>query len=320
LTDQRLWVYSLALSVVIWYENMTTINYVRGFDFKYTNSKLECYWLSLGNFISGVFGLVPLTNSFVTNLQIRSLRALDRLNYVFGLVILLLMPFTFWNIIKYIPVSILPILYSSMLIAEVKLSDFDIIMKINKKKLFYVVLAILLCFYVDIIYAFVFCLVIYHVVYGYSRTSIYYHFDDSNHFFNRVLKFAREHKDSQDEEQTILSNDDTISKLEEDRVRIGSDCIVYSLLGKYSFKYNDFHLGIIQQHDKNNVIVNFEHIFKQDVDFLANYHKLLRKIQKLGKDVYISGINKDDFVSLNQMLKRSFLSRFYLRNRVYYIN
>ena len=318
LLDQRLWIYSFAFALFIWYETMMTINYVRGFEYKYTNSKLECFSLVVGNLVCGVFGLLPLTSSFTTNIQLKGLKSLHRINFLGGLLMLLIVPLSIWGFTQYVPVAILPILYTSMLLVEIKKSDFALFLTYNKTKLFYIMLVPLLCFYIDIIYAFVFSMIIYHVIYGYSRSSTYYHFDDVNQFFNRVLKYARENKDNNDEERAVLNFDSEISRIEDDRERIGSDCIVYSLLGKYTYLYSDFHLNIILHREERFVIINFEYIFKQDIDFIANYHKFLKKVKKAGKEVYITGIERDDFINFIKMFKRSFFLRFYMKNAVYY--
>ena len=319
LLDQRLWVYSFAFAVFIWYETMMTINYVRGFEYKYTNSKLECFSLVIGNLVCGVFGLLPLTSSFTTNIQLKGIKSLHRINFLGGLLILLIVPLSIWSFMKYIPVSILPIFYISMLLVEIKKTDFKLLFTYNKTKLFYIILVPLLCFYIDIIYAFVFSMIIYHVNYGYNRGSTYFHFDDVNQFFNRVLKCARENKDKNDEERAVLNFDSEINRLEDDKERIGPDCIVYSLFGKYTYLYSDFHLNIISHREERFVIINFEYIFKQDIDFIANYHKFLKRVQKAGKEVYITGIEKDDFINFIKMFKRSFYSRFYMKNAVYYM-
>lgn len=319
LKDQRLWVYSFGFAIVIWYESMITVNYIRSYTYRHTNSKLESYGLVIGNFICGFFGLLPLSNSFTTNIQIKSLRALDRFYFIGGLLLLLIAPLSVWSLTRFIPVGILPIFYTSMLAAEIKRSDIEFFWKFNKSKLFFVALVPLLCLYIDIIYAFVFSMILYHTLYGFNRSNTYYHFEEATPFFNRALKFIRESKDKVDDDRAVLTIDIEIDRLEDEKTRIASDCIIYSLMGKYSYRYNDFHLNVISHRDENNVIVNFEYIFTQDIDFLGNYYRLLKDIRKLGKKVYITGIDKENFYALVKMFKRSFLLRYHLKNNVYYL-
>ena len=191
LLNQKLWVYSFGFSIFIWYETMITINYVRDLDFKYTNSRLETFGLIVGNLISGVFGFLPITNGFVANMQLKGLKSLHRFNYTGGLLFLLIIPLSCWTLIRYIPVAILPIFFISMLLAEIKKSDIEFFVQINKGKLFFVILVPLICLYIDIVYAFVFSMIIYHVIYGYNRGTTFYNLDNPNHFFNRVIKYAK---------------------------------------------------------------------------------------------------------------------------------
>lgn len=320
LADQRLWVYSFGFALIIWYESMMTINYVRGYEFRHTHSKLECLGLVAANTLCGLFGLLPLTNSFATNIQLKSLRSLNRFYFVGGLLMLLIAPLSVWSITRYVPVFILPIFYTSMMFAEIRIADFELLYRFNKNKLVYVFLLPVMCLYIDLIYAFVFTMIIYHTFYGLNRSNTYYHFDDTQMFFNRVIKFARDNKEIQEEERTSLNQDNELSRLEDEKARISNDSVVYSLMGKYTYSFNEFHTNVLSYKDENIVIVNFEFILKQDIDFLANYNKLLREIQKMGKELYITGINQEDLNALIKLPKRSFLIRFHMKNAIFFID
>jgi hypothetical protein len=52
---------------------------------------------------------------------------------------------------------------------------------------------------------------------------------------------------------------------------------------------------------KDLLCINFEHIWRHDIDFLGDYHKMVYQLEADGIDVYISGWNRHE-ISNNKLI------------------
>ena len=320
LYDSTFWMYTLILSIVIWYESMVSVKYVKGVSNKRSNCKYESYGLLSANLLSAFFGLLPISAGMVNMIQLKAVNSLTRLTYVISLVLVILVPLGLFGFVKFIPVTLLPFLFASMLVSEINHQDYAFLYNNNKKKLFYVSVIPILAIWFDISFAFIFAMILYHVFYSLGFTETIYSIDDPDVFFSRIIKKAQSFKKKQlDEERQSLRFTSYKVEMEELRDRIKDNCVVYTLQGCNNYHFASFHINVIKNMKENYIIINLEKLFKNDIDFIGDYYKLLSETEKLDKDLYLSGLPKS-FLKSSRRIRNSFFRRYYEENRVLFLS
>lgn len=103
-------------------------------------------------------------------------------------------------------------------------------------------------------------------------------------------------------EKQIVSNkfdpDTHLQELKDNFLNFGA---VYSLKGIFNFFNYRIHLQNIKYLKKDVLCINFEHVWRHDIDYLGDYHKLIYRLEQEGMDVYISGWTRQE-ISINKLI------------------
>ena len=293
LLDPSFMIHCIVITGVTLLESSVTMRLGELILIKRSQKRLEIVGIAVSNFIAGVFGILPLSLPIGRNLLALRSGATKRYYLLLSCFLTVVFGWLIWPYMKYLPMITVSIFNASLGVMLLDTKTFHNYWKFSPKYALVFTLIIVSCFFIDLTFCMIFSWVIFLAIYMQTPSEETYEIGRVLDFEARLNRFEEKQtsrRAGRDEDEALVS----IQKGNEAFLRdLGQRGVIYELRGRFNFLFYRTHVANIIHLDKQVVLLDFEKVLENDIEFISEYCSLIVKLRRIGLEVYVTGIPKE---------------------------
>lgn len=299
----------ITLTIVTVLEGSITMKLSELIMVKKINKQLEFVGLALSNFLSGVFGILPMSIPIGRNLLALRSGASHRAYLLLAAFLVVLFGFIIWPFMKSLPMITVSVFNASLGVLLIDTELFYNYWRFSPKYAVVFTLVIISSFFLDLTFSMIFSWIMFLVIYMQTPSDESYEIGDLVELQNAINiymisnKASRLHNSlltqsgtSKDEEgDSLLASEDPKEKATKVKTLLTSFAqrsVIYKLRGRFNFLFYKTHLANLRHLDKKVVILDFSQVILNDIEFIGEYSKFISELIQNGNEVYVTGISE----------------------------